>query len=227
MTHPVFEAPESRWRDLWHRLYRFWGVQGDFQATYRDLVLAYTAPGRHYHNLQHLVQGYNVLLKLFAVHRTPAEQAACLEWAWWFHDFVYDHKPDDEARSAEVAKQRALACKLPSEFGQTAHDLVLATAHLGAPAELPLNAALLVDTDLSILGTSPEAFEAFEAQIRLEYREHSDPVFAKGRAQVLQKLLDRSPLYTSPYMLANYGPQAVVNLTRAVARWQALASDGR
>ncbi len=226
MTTPVFETLELRWCGLWDRLDRLWGVQGNSQVVYQELILAYSAPGRHYHNLQHLAQGGRVLTELFEAHQVPAERKALVEWAWWFHDFVYDRQPDDEARSAEAAKQRASACKLPLEVCQTVHDLILATAHLdSSQRSLPPGATFLMDADLSILGVTPEVFDAFEEQIRLEYHEYPDPVFAAGRSRILQSFIDRSHIYHSAYMQERYELQARFNLTKAVAKWrQAMSS---
>ena len=72
-----------------------------------ELVAAYTAPGRHYHNLAHIE---DCLAALARVDNLSAAEREILTEAIWWHDVVYDAtRTDNEefsARLAEAARPR-------------------------------------------------------------------------------------------------------------------------
>jgi predicted metal-dependent HD superfamily phosphohydrolase len=71
--------------------------------TREDLIAAYTAPGRHYHNLAHIE---DCLALLARVDNLSEREHAILTEAIWWHDVVYDAtRADNEERSAELAEQ--------------------------------------------------------------------------------------------------------------------------
>src|SRR5436190_19460000 len=68
-----------------------------------ELVRAYAAPDRHYHNLAHI----EALLGLARRHADALADAGAIEAAIWFHDAVYDTRRDDnEERSPALATER-------------------------------------------------------------------------------------------------------------------------
>ena len=67
-----------------------------------ELVAAYTAPGRHYHNLTHIE---DCLGALAAVDGLSAAEREILTEAIWWHDVVYDAtRSDNEELSARLAE---------------------------------------------------------------------------------------------------------------------------
>ncbi len=66
------------------------------EAEYQQLVAAYSATSRHYHNLTHVT-------KLLAqVARFPVRDATVLNLASWYHDALYNVlRHDNEAKSAD------------------------------------------------------------------------------------------------------------------------------
>src|SRR5690348_12839285 len=68
-----------------------------------ELVAAYTAPGRHYHDLRHIER----LLGLADACAGEITDHDAVEAAIWFHDAIYDtRRHDNEERSAELAETR-------------------------------------------------------------------------------------------------------------------------
>src|SRR5215467_1765755 len=89
-----------------------------------ELVRAYTAPDRHYHNLAHI----EAMLDLMRWHRGALSDPTSVEAAIWFHDTVYDtRRHDNEEKSAEQAAER-LAGLLSSDCIDRVVRMIRATA---------------------------------------------------------------------------------------------------
>src|SRR5260370_20074579 len=68
-----------------------------------ELVSAYTAPDRHYHDLRHI----EALLGLADACAGAITDRDAVEAAIWFHDAIYDtRRSDNEERSAALAMAR-------------------------------------------------------------------------------------------------------------------------
>lgn len=202
-------ANEKQWRNLWLRI----GAHGDPARPWQLLHAAYTKSWRAYHNLNHIEH----CLKEFAGVSQLADDAKAIEAAIWFHDVIYDtHGKDNEERSADVAESVLSAAGLTEEFRSRVHALILATRHTESP--IGKDASLLVDIDLSILGSSVERYDEFERQIRAEYSWVTESDFATGRANVLKGFLSRGSIFTSETFSLKHEVQARSNLARAIKR---------
>ena len=123
-----------------------------------ELVAAYTAPGRHYHNLAHIEDCLGALAR---VDNLSAVEREILVEAIWWHDVVYDAtRADNEELSARLAEEHDHA-DLSREVGRlirlTRTHQVLRDDRLGA---------ILISIDLSILGAEPSRYDAYAAAIR-------------------------------------------------------------
>ena len=89
-----------------------------------------------------------------------------------------------------------------------------------APAALgaSLDAQLLVDIDLSILGGPAERFERYDQDVRTEYAWVPGLRYQEARAQVLQSFLDRPRLYHGEHAATLLEAQARINLAAALSR---------
>ncbi|MDX2111430.1 MAG: phosphohydrolase [Verrucomicrobiota bacterium] len=124
------------------------------------------------------------------------EERDALELAIWFHDCVYEPlNNDNEARSAERF-QWYLGPLVDQSLAETVHRLIMATdpkqSRSGASDE-----GLLVDIDLSILGSSPDEYAEYRTAIRKEYAVVPDVDFNAGRIRILKQLQSRQ-IYTTP-----------------------------
>ena len=198
-------------QDRWVQLWRSVALQGDPFQPYQELSALYSQPYRHYHNFRHIAD----CLTEFDSVKHLAHQPDALELAIWFHDAIYDsHAQDNEEKSAKLAEQRIAEAGGSRPLCTSVTTLVLATkAH--DPSMHP-DAPLLVDVDLSILGQGEERFEEFEGQIRREYDWVQQPLFATGRAEILERFLARARIYSTDPFWAKYEKQARVNLQRSV-----------
>jgi predicted metal-dependent HD superfamily phosphohydrolase len=181
-----------------------------------ELVRAYGAPERHYHNLTHI----DAMLGLMRSYEDVLSDPQSVEAAIWFHDAIYDtHRHDNEEKSAELAASRLAGLLGPDQIALIAR-MIRATARHHVPDGLDdaqrRDCALFLDMDLSILGSTPDAFAAYEEAVRREYEWVPDALWREGRRKVLQGFLDRPAIYESPQFRASHEAAARANLTRSL-----------
>jgi predicted metal-dependent HD superfamily phosphohydrolase len=195
----------GRWLDAWSAL----GV-GDSPALRRlhgDVRRRYAEAHRHYHTQQHLAECFDKVRDILALAERPAEVLVGL----WFHDAIYDtRRHDNEERSAEWARSAARELGAGAERAQRIYDLIMCTRHTAAP--VGIDAQVLVDADLSILGAPPARFAEYEAQVRREYDWVPDETFRTGRARILSELLGRAQLFSTAPFRERYEAPARRNL---------------
>jgi predicted metal-dependent HD superfamily phosphohydrolase len=73
----------------------------------------------------------------------------------------------------------------------------------------------MVDVDLSILGRDRDRFLEYEEQIR---REYAASVFASKRAEILERFLGRSRIFSTDWFRQKYEEQARKNLENSISR---------
>lgn len=179
-----------------------------------DLHQRYAEPHRAYHTLAHIED----MLSLAESVKLDISDWAAFYAAILFHDAIYDPRAsDNERRSADLMRER-LNGILPAASLDRAEALVMATAGHVVPEgneSLKKDAALFLDTDLSILGAPPEKFAAYDAAIRHEFAHVPALVYKNGRRAVLKKFLDRDRLYLTELFAERFETQARINLTAA------------
>jgi len=177
------------------------------EKEFSRLCEPYAASGRHYHDLAHIA----ALLELSSTNRALIHDPIKVDLAIYFHDVVYDPaRHDNEELSAIWA-------------GQSLQRLGLSPAHVGgasfsASRSTPASDLdYLLDFDLSILASSPAAYDRYAAAIRSEYAIYPDAIYAKGRAKVLRGLLDLGSLYRIPAHIRDWTPPARATLERELS----------
>jgi len=170
-----------------------------------ELLAAYDAEGRSYHDIRHLTE---VLDRL--------EELGCddvvVRLAAWFHDAVYDAAAGDEERSA-VWAERALP---PELAGEVARLVRVTAAH--DPAADDLAGQQLCDADLAILAARPGRYEEYARDVRREYAAVPDDDFARGRGAILTGLLMRPRLFHSERARALWEQPARANVAAELDR---------
>ena len=140
-----------------------------------------------------------------------------MEFAWFYHDFIYNpHSHRNEEDSALIAHEVATNARLPTTFGNDALLLIMATKHTESAQQR--DAKFIVDIDLSILGKSPQEFDAYERGIRSEYSWVDEATFREKRSEILQRFLHRPYIYHTPFFRQRYEQQARENLKRSIAQ---------
>lgn len=174
---------------------------------------AYTEPHRHYHNQQHIAACLALFDGMRALFLHPAEA----EWALWLHDVVYDtHAHDNEEQSAVFAAAILREGGAEPASIDRVGAFILATRHTEIPQDR--DARLLVDIDLSILGSAPEVFDAYEHSIRLEYAWVQEELFREKRREILEGFLGREYIYLTDTCRETFEGQARHNIRRSVER---------
>ena len=183
---------------------------------YQQLWSAYQEPSRHYHTNAHITQCLQQLDQAHRLAQFPAE----VELALWFHDAVYvPQAQDNELKSAawamqflqQVSPSEADPARLPRIY---AH--ILATQH---PSDPPTgDTAIVVDIDLSILGSAPRVFDRFEKNIRAEYEWVPLAMYRQKRCAVLSSFLAHTSIYKTEYFQDLYESAARRNLMTMIEK---------
>jgi predicted metal-dependent HD superfamily phosphohydrolase len=207
-------ALDATWAAAWSALGR--PAPAGLQA---ELMTAWSESHRQYHDQRHLRE----CLALWTRWREHSPGAGEVAIALWFHDAIYDPQApvsgSNELNSAAWAARSLVRAGADSDTAQRVHDLVMVTQH-DAPAALESgpDAQLLVDIDLSILGSPAERFERYDQDVRKEYAWVPGFRYQEARAQVLQSFPDRPRLYNGEHAVALLEAQARVNLAAALSR---------
>ena len=213
------ERLESMQKGWVRALERYRVAPADAYPAFDVLVAAYSAPERHYHNLEHLAEMFRVTDRLSA----EVEQPDALHLAVWFHDAVYDSRAkDNERRSGELAVDLLGPIGVPSSAIERIVSMIWATAHTadGTPPALR-DARALLDADLAILGASPERYERYAADIRKEYAWVPEADYRAGRAKVLERFLAAPRIYHTQLLFEEGEHRARENLRAEIAKLRA------
>lgn len=196
----------DRWRALMHAM----GLAAN-DATFASLLAAYRQPHRHYHTPRHIAD----CLDQFDVLRDDAGHPHAIELAIWFHDAVYDpYRSDNEQASADWAMRFLRDNALPEPLLDRVQALILATRHDAVASDH--DTAILIDIDLSILGATPDAYDAYRLAIRREYRWVPGPLFRRNRRAVLESFLRREWIFLTNALRASHEARARHNIAAEI-----------
>lgn len=213
---PALQVTESDLRSLnndWRALAGSYGGGDEAADRWLDaLTLAYSGPGRHYHNLRHVAE----MLRLLKQFESAAADYAAVRFAAWFHDAVYDTRSHtNEEESAALAEQALGELKVPPASVALTRRLILATKRHEAGGDLP-DAGLFLDADLAILGAADETYLAYSEAIRREYSWVPDAAYREGRLKVLASFLGRERLYYTEPLARRFAARARSNMSNEI-----------
>jgi predicted metal-dependent HD superfamily phosphohydrolase len=178
-------------------------VLGALGATHAAEVVAaarnmYDQPYRHYHRWSHVLDLLNVRTRIIPdVDLVPETVAALL-----LHDVVYDPRSTDNEEKSVMWAQHALH-GVPAERVARICRMIMATKlHVIGEGD-DAQTLYLLDLDMSILGSDPQVFDAYDDAVRREYGHVSDAEFVAGRGAFLNAVLKRSSVFlTSEFLYA-------------------------
>jgi predicted metal-dependent HD superfamily phosphohydrolase len=197
------------WCNAWGGL----GIDPAPERVFDELLTRYHEAHRAYHTREHLEECLVLLDEVWGHCDRPEEVAIAL----WFHDAIYEpHRSDNEAASAKWLATICSAVRVAEPSIERMQALVLATRH-AAPVDQP-DAKILVDIDLSILGAPPARFDAYEGQIRREYRWVPSVIYRSKRANVLNGFLRRHTIYATSSFQERFEEQARMNIARSLSK---------
>mgnify|MGYP002631602300 CR=1 FL=1 len=179
------------------------------------LSVWYGTPGRHYHTLAHVDE----VLEHLERCRNLLGQWEEAYVAVLFHDAVYEvGRPDNERRSALLARREAPRW-FEVDLDRVAHLIELTASH-GRQHEVNTDAALFLDCDMAILGSSPDRYALYADQIQAEWSPLASPEdYAQGRAAFLEKVLD-GRIFLSPFWHDRLDEDARRNLRWELSRYR-------
>lgn len=220
---PAYEAWILGWlRKEWEQLWNYSALPADAIASadhwfaYLTGEKAYGGPGRHYHNLDHLVHVLTEITVWAANADADQPSIDTLKAAFWFHDAVYD-VPKKGMTNEEASAQLWLRSGLPAKDPKAVAALIRVTDHAQRQTlDHPLKDVML-GVDLAILGQSKAIYNTYTQSIRSEYAWIDEPSYRAGRKAVLQHFLSAAKsggLYANPYFKDLYEANAVGNLGR-------------
>ena len=197
---------------MWRQL----GAANPDPRLHGELIARYSEPHRRYHTVRHLDECFERLDEIRSLARHPAE----IELALWFHDAIYDVKRhDNEEKSADWARASATAAGVAADACERVYSLILSTRHQAAANGV--DAEILVDIDLSILGAVPVRFDEYERQVREEYSWVPDFLFRRERKAILKEFLARPRIFSTTHFRDRYEQQARSNIERSLERLDA------
>ena len=196
-------------RQKWHDLLRVSTVDRiRVGRTFEELCEHYAGPDRYYHTLAHVRNVLDVVDSLSSYVRN----LSAVRLAAWLHDVIYDSRAsDNEERSAEYAERLCTSFAIPA--GHVVAALIRKTKTHDADGDV--DAQVLLDADLAILGASEPVYRTYAGQIRQEYGWVSEPNYRTGRRQVLERFLTRPKIY---HLLTSLEAPARGNIAGEIAR---------
>ena len=158
----------------------------------------YSEPHRSYHDTAHVLA---VASRISALCRTmPMVHRDAVLWAALFHDAIYDPRSStNEADSAALATEELCSVGVDAAaVDEIARLILLTSGH--EVSEGDHNGAVLVDSDLAVLGATAEEYRRYVDGVRREYSFVPDAEWRIGRRRVLTNLLAVPRLFSTELM---------------------------
>lgn len=182
---------------------------------WNEMCNAYASNNLAYHNIQHLQHMFTTYKEL----NFSSENEDVLFLAIFFHDVVYDpRQKDNEYKSAEKARTTLTALNFPSHKIEWCVQHILATENHEATEHV--DTQILLDLDLSILGSDRDTYSQYAQNIRKEYSMFNDLDYQKGRIKALQHLIELPHLYQTEAARAYFYDNAIKNLNWELNLWK-------
>lgn len=179
------------------------------EKAWSEIEKIYTEERRTYHNMEHLENFYSQLQKV----KDRIHDYESVFMAMIYHDIVY-FTSSNEMLSAEKATEDLNFFQFPKDKISRVESLILATQNHSLSPDSDTN--YFLDADLSILGLSPEKYDAYTKGILGEYG--AGKTFLQGRKRFLQRYLQKETLYMTEYFQNLYEKTARQNIEREILK---------
>lgn len=198
----------ERLKTIWNQLTAYYTEdQQLIENAWEFLNLQYTEEFRKYHNWNHISEFVNHIFR----HKNKWKNIDQVLFAAYFHDCIYvPGDQQNEARSAELANEWLNRLNVPNEIINNVVEMIRCTA--GHKANGTDDAALFLDFDLLILGTSPDVYKEYIENLREEYRQFSDEIYYSGRRVFLESFIKTESIYQTERMVVKYNDRARRNM---------------
>ncbi len=191
-------------------LERFKQALGDHplaEAKYIEVKTMMDAPGRYYHNWNHVVNMIDILTLTQACSSYSLVAAI-------YHDCIYiPGNSDNEEASAKYCASVLEEVGVSKSTIEVVTKLILSTKHTTA-CNGSTEGKLFIDADLLGLGTCPCVYDQNSANIRKEFSKFSDEEWKAGRKKFIVSMLERDSIYHTDLFKRCYEKQARHNMLR-------------
>lgn len=186
------------------------------------LIQLYSTADRHYHNFIHiqeclaeLEEIWNKKIKLDKNSYENSVRFAELDTAIWFHDAVYNPRSKYNEENSTILFKETQPTN--TDYSNIVCNLIMLTKHENKiTRELSLQEKLMIDIDLSILGSDIERYLEYEKGIRKEYSFVPGDIFVEKRMEILKNFQKRTTIYQSEYFIEKYEERARKNIQTAL-----------
>lgn len=201
-------------QEIWYERCRHYSNDAATAAALFDEIRRrYTAPARHYHNLQHIYD----LVQLALQYRQELKSRDVIMFSIFYHDFKYNVlRKDNESRSAAVAEVRLKQLRVPADIVNVIRDFIKATQTHQIPkgAAFSGDLAWFLDFDMAILAAPWEQYETYARQVRQEYGIFPDLMYNPGRRAFLQKTIATGHVFHTDHYRTRFEAAALANMAR-------------
>ncbi|AKG20642.1 hypothetical protein IJ00_04320 [Calothrix sp. 336/3] len=161
------------------------------EDSFQKIVSAYSSSGRYYHNLEHI---HHVLINTTKLQHL-VQEGLSLSLSAWLHDVIYDSQSqNNELYSAEFASELLEKMHINYNIINRVCNLIL-TTKFHHPDSNDIDAQILIDADLAILGTRSDIYQDYALAIRKEYIWVKENAYIQGRIKILENFLARPQIY--------------------------------
>ena len=183
---------------------------------FEGLVSRYSEPHRYYHNIEHIRKCLSFLGE-FSVTNIRVCSAFI-----WYHDAVYiPFSSSNEEDSARLAVHELNGLLTKSEIDLVEKYILSTKNHRSDPSDE--DQSLLLDIDMSILGSNEAEYLEYRNQIFDEYFPDGYPddfdKFKVGRSKFIRSVL-LNPIYSTKVMGERFESQARKNLEMELLSYQ-------
>jgi len=170
-----------------------------------------TAADRYYHNLNHVRH----LLILIEEHKNEIECKEALQFAAFFHDYIYNAGScNNERLSADVALNAMTELGVPKPIiGQTIQMILATKAHRPQTENRNEDLLLFLDMDMAILGASKQHYKDYTKAVELEFNSCPSFLYKRGRIGFLKQTLSQPFIFHTETFRNEYELKARRNLS--------------
>lgn len=186
----------------------------DYPMHVAKLIISfYSAPIRHYHTVEHLVNVVQNCEDLISCDNCVAPEEILMGAI--FHDAIYipAAAPDDAHQSAELAFVTALGGGINHAAARRISELVRVTA---THKPETVDQQILCDSDLAVLGYDEIIYEDYTRKIKKEFSFIPDDIYIQGRQFVLRSFLNRERIFHTDTYYKKYEKSARHNIQEEI-----------
>lgn len=179
--------------ERWISLMKAFGF-AENKETFSTINKHYSEKHRAYHNVEHISDCLNKLDLI--TEQIPLRKE--IELALWFHDIIYNpYGKENELKSAKIALDFLQKQGSSEELKSMIYNLIMITVHNKEP--LNDEEKIIMDIDISILGSEYNEYLKYSKKIRKEYKMVPIILYRKKRKEILSNFLKKDKLYYSDY----------------------------